>query len=458
MLRIASNGTGILNAGELHPDLVNRLAEEAAKTSKQILNMSIRALDYCPPVDINFGDYLRAIITADTDLVPDDDLGYRIAFIEAFRRRGIYPRDIRTLSPQSLCWKPVDDDDQQVIFNVITARLRFFIQQLGYLDDFPRLQNVEELESRERQSLRTKLIAGKSEKWAKIPPARRKEIADHLFELEPNFPFDKMAELEWSKLSTVQKEQAERILWKTMSDRERIHALTRCAQFALHCWLAAFKESAANTEKFAKFEELTGLYFIKTDKNNARVLGLDASSSNPANKDKYPFEVHSIRGSRRVGPDGNTLNEVIISLTQQRVVPLDETVNLKNLTKEDRKSAQFQFRGGCTLILDLQTLKLKYVIKKLIDNSDGRLTRQRQYRQENDDPSLAGDLFRQIVSECRERTVCIFTRRVIIKRRKNIMPENKKPSVANQNVSSGIRRLFFTDFLSGKQTRVQYDD
>jgi hypothetical protein len=98
LLRLATGGTGILNDGELHPDLVNRLANEAAKTAQQILGMCIRALDYCPPVDISFGDYLRALITADFDLVPDDDLGYRIALIDAFKRRGIYPRDIRTLS------------------------------------------------------------------------------------------------------------------------------------------------------------------------------------------------------------------------------------------------------------------------------------------------------------------------------------------------------------------------
>jgi len=104
LLRIASNGTGILIPGELHPDLVNRLADEASKSAQHVLNMCIRALDYCPPVDINFGDYLRAIITADTDLHCEDELGYRIAFIEAFRRRGIYPRDIRTLSEESLSW------------------------------------------------------------------------------------------------------------------------------------------------------------------------------------------------------------------------------------------------------------------------------------------------------------------------------------------------------------------
>ena len=76
-----------------------------------VLNMCIRALDYCPPVDLTFGDYLRALITADRDLVPDDDRGYRIAVIEAFRRRGIYPRGVRSLSAESLCWAgPVGDE------------------------------------------------------------------------------------------------------------------------------------------------------------------------------------------------------------------------------------------------------------------------------------------------------------------------------------------------------------
>jgi hypothetical protein len=40
-----------------------RLANEAAKAARHVLNMCIRALDYCPPVDITFGEYLRGIIT-----------------------------------------------------------------------------------------------------------------------------------------------------------------------------------------------------------------------------------------------------------------------------------------------------------------------------------------------------------------------------------------------------------
>lgn len=102
LLRISTGGSGILPDGDLHPDLVNRLANEASKTAKHVLNMCIRAIDFCPPVDITFGDYLRAIITADFDLVSDDSHYYRLAFIDAFRRRGIYPDNIRTLSEDSL--------------------------------------------------------------------------------------------------------------------------------------------------------------------------------------------------------------------------------------------------------------------------------------------------------------------------------------------------------------------
>jgi hypothetical protein len=102
--RIATGGTGILPQGDIHPDLVNRFAGEAAKVARQFCNICIRALDYCPPVDITFGDYLRALITADYDVVPDDVLGYRVAMIEAFRRRGILPEDVRVISEDSLLW------------------------------------------------------------------------------------------------------------------------------------------------------------------------------------------------------------------------------------------------------------------------------------------------------------------------------------------------------------------
>ena len=102
--RIATGGTGILPDGDLHPDLVKRMAHEATLAAGQVLRICIRAMDYVPPTDLTFGDFLRALITADSDLVPDDDRHYRLAFIEAFRKWGIYPRDVRTLSEESLRW------------------------------------------------------------------------------------------------------------------------------------------------------------------------------------------------------------------------------------------------------------------------------------------------------------------------------------------------------------------
>ncbi len=112
LIRLATGGSGILPGGEISVDLANRLASEASKTAEHVLNMCIRALDYCPPVNLEFGDYLRAIITADRDLVRDDDRGYRVAFIDAFRERGIIPYDIRRLAEDSLLWEPPPMDEE----------------------------------------------------------------------------------------------------------------------------------------------------------------------------------------------------------------------------------------------------------------------------------------------------------------------------------------------------------
>jgi hypothetical protein len=93
---------------DLHPDLLARLADEASKTAGHFETLCIRALDYCPPVDITFGDYLRALITADRDVVKNDDLGYRSALIDAFRSRGIRPETVSSYSEESLVWRPPD--------------------------------------------------------------------------------------------------------------------------------------------------------------------------------------------------------------------------------------------------------------------------------------------------------------------------------------------------------------
>lgn len=108
LVGIATGGTGTLPQGDLHPDLVNRIATEASRTAQRVLDMCIRAFDYMPPVDVTFGDFLRAMITADFELVPDDEFNSRGAMIEAFRMRGIYPDGVGSLAEESLLWNNVE--------------------------------------------------------------------------------------------------------------------------------------------------------------------------------------------------------------------------------------------------------------------------------------------------------------------------------------------------------------
>jgi len=105
-LRLATGGTGILPPGEIPPDLADILAEKISELASQFQVLLIRAIDYCPPVDIRLGEFLRALITADHDLVPDDPWGYREALIDAFLRRAILPRGVHNLSESALLWNP----------------------------------------------------------------------------------------------------------------------------------------------------------------------------------------------------------------------------------------------------------------------------------------------------------------------------------------------------------------
>jgi hypothetical protein len=107
LLRMAG-AAAMATPGDLHPDLAARLCDEAIKSADHMLNMCIRALEYCPPVDITYGEFLRALITADSDLVPDDKWGYRAFIIEAFRSRGIVPEDVASYSEESLRWRGPD--------------------------------------------------------------------------------------------------------------------------------------------------------------------------------------------------------------------------------------------------------------------------------------------------------------------------------------------------------------
>lgn len=102
-------GGGSLNPTELPAPFADILAKTASETADMFFGVCARALDYCPPVDITFGDYLRALLTADRDLFPSDVDGVRDALMQAFRLRGIYPEDAEYFSEDSLCWQEYPD-------------------------------------------------------------------------------------------------------------------------------------------------------------------------------------------------------------------------------------------------------------------------------------------------------------------------------------------------------------
>ena len=257
LLRLATNGTGVLPAGAISTDLVNRLAREASKVAAQILHMCIRALDYCPPVDIFFGEYLRALITADTDLVPNDKLGYRTAFVEAFRSRGIYPRDVKHLSPGSLVWEAPP-------LPLRTANVRHALDAMSTDWDLNSKRN-------------------------------------NAFDLSNHNAY---------------------VFWKWLMDKDQVSD-----------------------------DELMALGLLRIPEPRPFTIGGQAGQLRR-------IEVHSVRPVRRVGPDGNIRSDLVVEITQ---------------TFRPAAMPGARFRGGCTLLIDLATAEVRYMVRKKVVSPD-RLT------------------------------------------------------------------------------------
>jgi hypothetical protein len=102
-LRIAGVGPNP-RIEDLSAELQRELARKASQVAQQFLSIAIRAVDLCPPVDLELGEFLRAVITADFELFPDDPRAYREAWIDAFRRREIYPSNVSSISEDALLW------------------------------------------------------------------------------------------------------------------------------------------------------------------------------------------------------------------------------------------------------------------------------------------------------------------------------------------------------------------
>jgi len=85
--------------------LLKAIAQESGDVAGYFLNMCIRAVDYCPPADLELGEYLRALITADADMEKADKWGFREALMRSFRRRRIFPDHVQFMTEDAVRWQ-----------------------------------------------------------------------------------------------------------------------------------------------------------------------------------------------------------------------------------------------------------------------------------------------------------------------------------------------------------------
>ena len=310
LMRIATGGTGILPEGAIHPDLVNRMAEEAARVSQHILRMCIRALDYCPPVDITFGEYLRAIVTADSDLNPTDQGGYRIAMIESFRRRGIYASNVRSLSEESLLWFPPEGDD---------VLAKFF--------DSSRQEKIQKYETLQK---------------------RRQDKRESIFRTEQGFRSD------------IKNWILRDLSSQYLQEYRTVDMITEITRKSLN------------------------LKLWPDDKYQS--IFIDEETGRPE------IKINSVRLAYRTSLSLQSLSDLVVEINQRRRGYLDldkqAAVDAGAIPPDE---PDFIFRGGATMLIDINTGRVRYVISKGID-SDHRLNIQRQYLSDSE-TSLAYTYF-----------------------------------------------------------------
>ena len=105
LFRIAGVDPLALGHAPMSEALVKAVAQEACDVAGQFLTMCIRAIDYCPPADMELGEYLRALITADGDMDPVDKWSYREALMRSFRRRRVFPAHVSFMTEAAVRWQ-----------------------------------------------------------------------------------------------------------------------------------------------------------------------------------------------------------------------------------------------------------------------------------------------------------------------------------------------------------------
>ncbi len=171
------------------------------------------------------------------------------------------------------------------------------------------------------------------------------------------------------------------VTWAIMSDRKKAYHRMHADARLVHDWIA---ENAEN------------LGF-------GRVLGLELGGARlhqtiTSRRGTQRFEVHSVRPARRQGADGRPVTDLVIQITQKRRGYTNSDIQAKADDGHDVPDADFTFRGGCTLVIDLPNARVRRCIVKDI-LSDTRLTFQRDYRKDSSDQSLWATYFGDLRTE-----------------------------------------------------------
>jgi hypothetical protein len=360
--RIATAGTGIIPQGAIHPDLAHRFAEEATKAARRVLTICIRAVDYLPPVDITFGDYLRALITADADQKPDDPRRHRLAFIQAFRDRGIYPLDVRTLAEDTLKWNRVDpgSEEWELIHHYMPPPN--LLRTMAYGNWDPKVfTNIKPF----MNSVGDKQLLESTQKL----------LCQAWSQLEHPGRFSR------SWYSGVMDERQNRFLLEKSFATILHHWITEKAKQGYQDILDEFpKELEQRCGKVGKFLGIKFEDLVPDElwqKGHGKLRG---RSGKRTWLTKSPLEVHAIRPTIRLRPDGHSKVELLIILTQKHLVPVtDEEGN--EIQDHLGQPLTFKYRGGCTLIIDPDLGFVEYAISKNLC-SEARKARQNAFLRE----------------------------------------------------------------------------
>ncbi len=356
--RIATAGTGIIPQGAIHPDLAQRFAEEATKAAQRVLTICIRAVDYLPPVDITFGDYLRALITADADQKPDDPRRHRLAFIQAFRDRGIYPLDVRTLAEDTLKWNRVDPDSEEweLIHHYMPPPN--LLRTMAYGNWNPKVFNDEVFLKSDGEKLRESTEKLLCQTWSQL---------------------EHPSQFSQSWYNEVTDERQNRFLLEKSFAKILHHWITEKAKEGYQDILKQVPDELE--DRCGKVGKFLGIKFedLVPDAMWRKGQALLGKSSSQRPKPQR-LEVHAIRPTIRLRPDGHSKVELLIILTQKQIVPVTDERGQEILDR-NQEPLTFKYRGGCTLIIDPDLGFVEYAISKNLC-SEARQERQNAFLRE----------------------------------------------------------------------------